>query len=89
MALVVLGLMTVASIPTVIGVGQAMSAQKRQNAESKEQAKFHLTILFPTDDEAFCVLVDGKVCNSPKTAVECRVENRAGFGGGLLNRRDD
>lgn len=57
----VIGLLTVASIPTVIGVGQAVSAQKKQNAAAKEQAKFHLTALLPNDDEAFCVLTDGKV----------------------------
>lgn len=57
----VIGLLTVASIPTVIGVGEAVSAQKKQNAAAKEQAKFHLTAILPNDDEAFCVLTDGKV----------------------------
>ncbi|KAF7561080.1 hypothetical protein G7046_g3075 [Stylonectria norvegica] len=39
----VIGLLAIAAIPTVIGVGQGISAQKKQNAGgSKEQEKFHL-----------------------------------------------
>ncbi|KAK7417598.1 hypothetical protein QQX98_004419 [Neonectria punicea] len=40
----VIGLLAITAIPTVIGVGQAISAQKQQNASlTKEQEKFHLT----------------------------------------------
>jgi hypothetical protein len=59
-----LGLMAVSAIPTTIGVGQAISAQKRQNATQKEQEKIHLTALFPGDEEFFCVLVGGQVRGS-------------------------
>lgn len=62
----VIGLLTVAAIPTVIGVGQAVSAQKKQNAAAKEQEKFHIAPELPNGealgDGAFCVLKDGKVC---------------------------
>lgn len=61
----VIGLLAVAAIPTITGVGNAISAQKRQNASSKEQEKFQLTAMLPIEGElreaAFCVLVDGKV----------------------------
>ncbi len=61
MVIGILGLLAVSAIPTTIGVGQAVSAQKRENAQKKEQAKFHLTAILPDEEEAFCVLVDGKV----------------------------
>ncbi|KAF7552956.1 hypothetical protein G7Z17_g4003 [Cylindrodendrum hubeiense] len=42
----VIGLLTIASIPTVIGVAEAISAQKQQNASlTKEQEKFNLAPL--------------------------------------------
>ncbi|KPM35101.1 hypothetical protein AK830_g11458 [Neonectria ditissima] len=42
----VIGLLAITAIPTVIGVGQAISAQKQQNASlTKEQEKFHLTAM--------------------------------------------
>ncbi|KAH9232337.1 hypothetical protein K456DRAFT_54131 [Colletotrichum gloeosporioides 23] len=60
----VIGLLTIAAIPTVIGTGQAVSAQKKQNAAAKEQAKFSLTATMTIDgkrEEAPCVLVDNKL----------------------------
>lgn len=62
----VIGLLSVAAIPTITGVGQAVSAQKRQNASSKEQEKFNLTAKIKgdndaRDEEAVCFLKDGKV----------------------------
>jgi hypothetical protein len=42
----VIGLLTIASIPTVIGVAEAISAQKSQNASlTKEQEKFELSFI--------------------------------------------
>lgn len=69
MVLGILGLLTVTSIPTVTGVGQAVSAQKRQNAESKEQEKINLAAKFSgdeplSDEQATCFLKDGKVSAS-------------------------
>ncbi|KAF6816393.1 hypothetical protein CSOJ01_03016 [Colletotrichum sojae] len=64
----VIGLLAIAAIPTVIGTGQAVSAQKRQNAQAKEQAKFSLTAAMTIDgkrEEAQCVLVEGKTNNFP------------------------
>ncbi|TEA16119.1 hypothetical protein C8034_v001051 [Colletotrichum sidae] len=66
----VIGLLAIAAIPTVIGTGQAVSAQKKQNAASKEQAKFSLTATMTVDgkrEEAPCVLVENKA-RSPNTA---------------------
>jgi hypothetical protein len=61
----VIGLLAVAAIPTVTGVGQAISAQKKANAAQKEKVEFQLTTAFYADDapedEEFCVLKDGKV----------------------------
>ena len=69
----VIGLLAIAAIPTVTGVGQAVSAQKRQNAASKEQEKFHLTAMLPMEGElreaAFIVLVDGKVNRSSSPLI--------------------
>ncbi|KAJ3470015.1 hypothetical protein MRS44_000114 [Fusarium solani] len=42
----VIGLLAITAIPTVTGVGNAISAQKKQNANlSKEQEKFHMTFI--------------------------------------------
>ncbi|KAI1846318.1 hypothetical protein JX265_010902 [Neoarthrinium moseri] len=61
-----LGLLVIGSIPTVIGVAEAIDAQKKQNAQAKERIKFHLTVkLSPGPDlplqEGTVVLKDGKV----------------------------
>lgn len=62
----VIGLLAIAAIPTVTGVGQAISAQKKQNAAAKEQEKFRLSAILEVDgsyrEACFCVLKDGKVC---------------------------
>lgn len=70
--MMVIGLLAITAIPTVTGVGQAVSAQKKQNAANKEKEKFHLTAVVQDGEEEeddyetdFCVLKDGKVC--PKT----------------------
>ncbi|RCI15073.1 hypothetical protein L249_6808 [Ophiocordyceps polyrhachis-furcata BCC 54312] len=58
----VLGLLAITAIPTITGVGQAVSAQKKQNAAAKEQAKFYLTASVPGFREiGVCVLSDGKL----------------------------
>ncbi|KAK3988510.1 hypothetical protein QBC44DRAFT_329183 [Cladorrhinum sp. PSN332] len=61
----VIGLLVIAGIPTTIGVCEALSAQKKQNAAMKEKAKFHLTVTVALDDqgpvECWCVLKDGKL----------------------------
>ncbi|GKT49540.1 uncharacterized protein ColSpa_09721 [Colletotrichum spaethianum] len=60
----VIGLLAIAAIPTVIGTGQAVSAQKKQNAAAKEQAKFSLTTVLDIDgkeEECPIVLVDNKL----------------------------
>ena len=68
----VIGLLTITSIPTITGVAEASSAQKKQNASSKEQEKFNLTAMLARDEDddstqgkwketGFCVLKDGKV----------------------------
>ena len=69
MALSSLGLIIIGSIPTVIGVAEAMSAQKQQNQQAKERIKFFLTAKF-TDvnspiKEATVVLRNGKVRKKP------------------------
>ncbi|GJN77900.1 hypothetical protein VFPFJ_05066 [Purpureocillium lilacinum] len=67
----VIGLLTITSIPTITGVAEAISAQKKQNASSKEQEKFNLTAMLARDEDddstqgkwketGFCVLKDGK-----------------------------
>jgi hypothetical protein len=65
----VIGLLAITAIPTVTGVGQAVSAQKKANAANKEKEKFHLTAVVQDGEEEdddyetdFCVLKDGKVC---------------------------
>jgi hypothetical protein len=62
----VIGLLAIAAIPTVTGVGNAVSAQKRQNESmSKEQEKFHLTFMLrqngKIEEAGQGVLVDKKV----------------------------
>lgn len=72
----VIGLLTIAAIPTVIGTGQAVSAQKKQNAAAKEQAKFSLTATMTIDgkrEEAPCVLVDNKASLSSFFATLLRI----------------
>lgn len=68
-AKMVIGLLALTSIPTVIGVGQAVGAQNRQQAACKEQQKFNLTAMMPMNGElreaAFCVLADNKVSFRP------------------------
>ncbi|OLN97856.1 hypothetical protein CCHL11_02558 [Colletotrichum chlorophyti] len=64
----VIGLLAIAAIPTVIGTGQAVSAQKKQNAAQKEQAKFSLTANLTVDgkqEECPCVLVENKLTPLP------------------------
>lgn len=62
----VVGLLSIVAIPTVTGVGQAVSAQKRQNAAAKEREQFNMTVLQPNDkgnlqEKGTCLLRDGKV----------------------------
>ncbi|OAA64366.1 hypothetical protein SPI_03013 [Niveomyces insectorum RCEF 264] len=61
----VIGLLAIAGIPTTIGVCEALSAQKKQDAAQKEKAKFHLTAELSIDGgssvECFIVLKDGKL----------------------------
>ncbi|KAL6886153.1 hypothetical protein HDV57DRAFT_515325 [Trichoderma longibrachiatum] len=63
----VIGLLAITAIPTVTGVGQAVSAQKKANAANKEKEKFRLTAIVEGDSEDedyetdFCVLKDGKL----------------------------
>ena len=66
----VIGLLAITAIPTVTGVGQAISAQKKQNAAAKEQVKFHMEAMMLDDasgqwkDVASVVLADQKVVPS-------------------------
>lgn len=62
----VIGLLTITSIPTVIGVAEAISAQKSQNAAlTKEQEKFQLAFRMERRGKVVetgqGVLVDNKV----------------------------
>ncbi|KAL2205910.1 hypothetical protein CC79DRAFT_1369352 [Sarocladium strictum] len=61
----VIGLLAIAAIPTVTGVGQAISAQKKQNAASREQEKCYLAGMLPTsrgfEDAGFIVLIGGQL----------------------------
>ncbi|KAM4055147.1 hypothetical protein HRG_005954 [Hirsutella rhossiliensis] len=61
----VIGLLAIAAIPTVTGVGQAVSAQKRQNAAAKSQVKFHLAAMVPCQqgfrELGICVLRGGRL----------------------------
>ena len=64
-----LALMIVGSIPTIIGTGEAISAQKKQEEAAKHTAKFNLLGSFAAQNEdgdwiaaeSFVVLKDGKV----------------------------
>ncbi|KAH7120272.1 hypothetical protein B0J13DRAFT_680578 [Dactylonectria estremocensis] len=62
----VIGLLVVTSIPTVIGVAEAISAKKQQNASlTKEQEKFNMAPLLrrngKTQEVGFVVLADNKL----------------------------
>ncbi|KAH8179135.1 hypothetical protein LIA77_00654 [Sarocladium implicatum] len=61
----VIGLLAIAAIPTVTGVGQAISAQKKQNAASREQEKCYMAGMLPSsngfEDAGFCVLIGGQL----------------------------
>ncbi|RYP75027.1 hypothetical protein DL771_002675 [Monosporascus sp. 5C6A] len=76
MALSTLGLLTIGSIPTVIGVAEAIDAQKKQNQQAKDRIKFKLTAKFSVDDEspeqeAFVVFKDYKLyLDHPSRPVE-------------------
>lgn len=66
LALSSLGLLVINSIPTVIGVAEAIDAQKKQNQQAKERIKFHLTANFSVDgkspaQQATVVFKDNKV----------------------------
>lgn len=66
MALSTIGLLAIGSIPTVIGVAEAIDAQKKQNEQAKERIKFHLTAKFSHDcvsppQTAYVVFKDNKV----------------------------
>jgi hypothetical protein len=66
MALSTLGLLVIGAIPTVIGIAEAIDAQKKQNQQAKERIKFNLTAKFsagpksPTQ-QAVVVLKNNKV----------------------------
>lgn len=61
----VIGLLAIAAIPTVTGVGQAVSAQKRENAAAKSQEKFQLAVMVRSEqgfrELGSCVLEGGRV----------------------------
>ena len=61
----VLGLLVIAGIPTTIGVAEAVSAQKKQNAAEKEKAKFQMMVKLSIDqgpaEDCWVVLVGGRV----------------------------
>ncbi|RYO88474.1 hypothetical protein DL766_004742 [Monosporascus sp. MC13-8B] len=68
--------MTIGAIPTVIGVAEAIDAQKKQNQQAKDRIKFKLTAKFSADDEspeqeAFVVFKDYKLyLDHPSRPVE-------------------
>lgn len=69
MALSTLGLLVVGAIPTVIGVAEAIDAQKKQNQQAKDRVKFKLTAKFSHDDisppqDATVVFKDNKVSSA-------------------------
>ncbi|KAI5456592.1 hypothetical protein BGZ63DRAFT_366607 [Mariannaea sp. PMI_226] len=74
----VIGLLTIVSIPTVTGVAEAVSAQKQQNANlTKEQEKFSLAFVMPSgsdgklEETGTGVLVDNQLyLNLPDHPVE-------------------
>lgn len=61
----VIGLLTIAAIPTVTGVAQGISSKKTQNAQMKEKIKFNMTATLAVDGgeptEAWMVLRNGRV----------------------------
>lgn len=61
----VIGLMVLTAIPSVIGVAEAISSQKQQNAQMKEKIKFNMTATLSVDGgpptEAWIVLLGGRV----------------------------
>lgn len=66
MALSTFGFLVITSIPTVIGIAQAIDGQKRQNQQAKERVKFHLTARFSVDgvsvpEQGIVVFKDKKV----------------------------
>jgi hypothetical protein len=67
-----IGLLVITSIPTTIGVCEALSAQKKADAAAKEKAKFNLVVNASLDGldpvDCFCVLEGGKVSNK----ADCR-----------------
>lgn len=65
-ALSSLGLLVIGAIPTVIGVAEAIDAQKKQNQQAKERIKFNLTAKLSVDgkspvQESIVVFKDNKV----------------------------
>ncbi|KAH7374620.1 hypothetical protein B0T11DRAFT_2020 [Plectosphaerella cucumerina] len=70
----VLGLLVIGAIPTVIGVAEAISAQKQSNEANKEKIKFSLGIsvtINGVNAEADGILTDGKLfLNHPESQVE-------------------
>lgn len=64
----VLGLLVITAIPSVIGVAEAISSQKQQNAQMKEKIKFNMTATLSVDGgpptEAWIVLIGGRVSSS-------------------------
>lgn len=61
----IIGLLAIAAIPTVTGVGQAISAKKQVNETAKDQIKFNLTAMIQQGGEwiegAFCVLAHDRI----------------------------
>lgn len=61
----VIGLMVLTAIPSVIGVAEAISSQKQQNAQMKEKIKFNMTATLSVDGgpptEAWIVLLGGRM----------------------------
>jgi hypothetical protein len=87
----IIGLLTIAGIPTTIGVAEAVSAQKKQDAAAKEKAKFNMTAELSVDQgpavECPVVLVGGRVSNleppghgrADPTSHTVHVLRRAGY----------
>ncbi|KUI55915.1 hypothetical protein VM1G_03650 [Cytospora mali] len=61
----VIGLLVLTAIPSVIGVAEAISSQKQQNAQMKEKIKFNMTATLSIDGgpptEAWIVLIGGRM----------------------------
>lgn len=83
MALASLGLLVIGAIPTVIGVAEAIDAQKKQNEQAKERIKFNMTAKLPVGpkrvmQEGIVVLKDGQVsmpsaCIAGGDTLSCRL----------------